>query len=124
VASVRVCACLPDMSVPLDHPLEGVGLCEEASAWAEAFFSGGGSDGFRYPSQHRTLGRRSFHRRRAHRSGGSPVGGTVGHLWSDHIRPLAENIFYTKSQSNARYVKAAQVRTGLSGDSIPSSQKT
>jgi hypothetical protein len=55
---------------------------------------------------------------------GAHVGGTVGHLWSDHIRPLAENIFYTKSQSNARYVKAAQVRTGLSGDSIPSSQKT
>lgn len=33
---------------------------------------------------------------------GAHVGGTVAHLWSKHIRPLADD----------RYVRAAQVRTG------------
>lgn len=33
---------------------------------------------------------------------GAHVGGTVAHLWTDHIRPLADS----------RYVKAAQLRTG------------
>jgi hypothetical protein len=36
---------------------------------------------------------------------GAHVGGTVGHLWTKHIRPLATDIFYTKTQSNTRFVK-------------------
>jgi hypothetical protein len=35
---------------------------------------------------------------------GAHVGGTVGHLWTKHIRPLATDIFYTKTQSNKRFV--------------------
>jgi hypothetical protein len=32
------------------------------------------------------------------------VGGTVDHLWVDHIRPRTDARYYTKSQSNARFV--------------------
>jgi hypothetical protein len=36
---------------------------------------------------------------------GAHVGGTVGHLWNQHLLPLAKKTFYTKAQSNARYVR-------------------
>jgi hypothetical protein len=32
------------------------------------------------------------------------VGGTVGHLSRDHLLPLAKGVFYTKAQSNQRYL--------------------
>jgi hypothetical protein len=36
---------------------------------------------------------------------GAHVGGTVGHLWQDHIRPKVRDDHYTKSQSNDRYAR-------------------
>jgi hypothetical protein len=44
---------------------------------------------------------------------GAHVGGTVQHLWTEHIRPLAKQIFYTKAQSDGRYVRAAQTNLGF-----------
>ena len=35
---------------------------------------------------------------------GAHVGGTVGHLWNDHLLPLAKGVFYTKAQANQRYL--------------------
>jgi hypothetical protein len=35
---------------------------------------------------------------------GAHVGGTVGHLWSKHLLPLAKGAFYTKSQSDGKYL--------------------
>ena len=35
---------------------------------------------------------------------GAHVGGTVGHLWKQHLLPLAKKSFYTKSASDARYL--------------------
>jgi hypothetical protein len=34
------------------------------------------------------------------------VGGTVDHLWVDHIRPRADVRYYTKAQANARFARA------------------
>jgi hypothetical protein len=58
------------------------------------------------------------------------VGGTVGHLWKKHIRPLADQRYYTKPASEARYVnvgeKAADAETldGIdSGDFLRSTGK-
>ena len=35
---------------------------------------------------------------------GAHVGGTVGHLWNEQLLPLAKGVFYTKAQSNQRYL--------------------
>lgn len=35
---------------------------------------------------------------------GAHVGGTVAHLWGDHIKPKVTALVYTKTQSNARYL--------------------
>ena len=35
---------------------------------------------------------------------GAHVGGTVGHIWNEHLLPLAKGVFYTKAQSNQRYL--------------------
>jgi hypothetical protein len=35
---------------------------------------------------------------------GAHVGGTVGHLWNDHLLPLAKGVFYTKTQADHRYL--------------------
>jgi hypothetical protein len=35
---------------------------------------------------------------------GAHVGGSVGHVWKKHMLPLAKKAFYTKTQSNARYM--------------------
>ena len=35
---------------------------------------------------------------------GAHVGGTVGHLWKQHLLPLAKKSFYTKAQSDGRYL--------------------
>lgn len=47
----------------------------------------------------------------------SPVGAHVGveikHLWSDHISPLVKKDFYTKAQSNTRFIKKASTRRGF-----------
>ena len=47
----------------------------------------------------------------------SPVGAHVGteikHLWPDHIAPLVKDDFYTKAQSNARFIKKASTRKGF-----------
>jgi hypothetical protein len=32
------------------------------------------------------------------------VGGTVGHVWSHHLLPLAKGVFFTKAQANERYI--------------------
>jgi hypothetical protein len=42
---------------------------------------------------------------------GAHVGGTVNHLWTKHIRPLAKQLFYSKSQSNDRYYTKSQANT-------------
>jgi hypothetical protein len=34
------------------------------------------------------------------------VGGTVDHLWVDHIRPRADVRYYTKAQANDRFARA------------------
>jgi hypothetical protein len=34
------------------------------------------------------------------------VGGTPLHLWRQHLAPLAKKVFYTKTQSNARFANA------------------
>jgi len=39
---------------------------------------------------------------------GAHVGGTVGHLWKKHIRPKAVKTFYTKQQSNKRFVNTGE----------------
>jgi hypothetical protein len=36
---------------------------------------------------------------------GAHVGGTVGHLWTQHLLPLAKQTFYTKAKSDARYAR-------------------
>jgi hypothetical protein len=36
------------------------------------------------------------------------VGGTPGHLWTKHLKPLAKQLFYTKTQSNGRYYTKTQ----------------
>jgi hypothetical protein len=41
----------------------------------------------------------------------SHVGGTVTHLWNDHIRPKADARYYTKAQANARYVNVGEKAT-------------
>ncbi len=33
---------------------------------------------------------------------GAHVGGSVAHLWNQHIKPKATQLFYTKQQSNSR----------------------
>lgn len=38
----------------------------------------------------------------------SHVGGTVAHLWVDHIRPLADNRYPTKAAAEARYVNVGE----------------
>ena len=38
---------------------------------------------------------------------GGHVGTSVNHLWAKHMKPLAVKLFYTKSQSDARYYKKA-----------------
>ena len=35
---------------------------------------------------------------------GAHVGGTVSHLWTQHIKPKVTSLVYTKAQSNARYL--------------------
>jgi len=35
---------------------------------------------------------------------GAHVGETVGHLWNAHLLPLAKGVFYTKAQSDQRYL--------------------
>ena len=35
---------------------------------------------------------------------GAHVGGSVAHLWSNHIRPKVTDLVYTKAQSNNRYL--------------------
>jgi hypothetical protein len=39
---------------------------------------------------------------------GAHVGGTVGHLWTTHLKPLAVKAFYTKAQSNERFVNVGE----------------
>ena len=46
---------------------------------------------------------------------GAHVGGTVGHLWKKHLAPLAKKVFFTKSQSDERFVNQ--------GDSASDSEK-
>ena len=52
---------------------------------------------------------------------GAHVGGTVGHLWSQHIKPKTTQLFYTKQQSNSRFLrmsstlKPGQTLTGIYG---------
>lgn len=36
---------------------------------------------------------------------GAHIGGTAAHVWSQHLLPLAKKAFYTKSQSDKRYVR-------------------
>lgn len=36
---------------------------------------------------------------------GAHVGGTVAHLWQQHLLPLAKKAFYTKGQSDQRYLR-------------------
>ncbi len=35
---------------------------------------------------------------------GAHVGGTVGHLWTQHLLPLAKRVFYTKTLANDRFL--------------------
>jgi hypothetical protein len=36
---------------------------------------------------------------------GAHVGGTPAHLWKKHLAPMAKKLFYTKAQSDGRYLK-------------------
>ena len=44
---------------------------------------------------------------------GAHVGNSVRHLWSDHIRPLVKDDFYTQAQSDHRFIKKRSVRKGF-----------
>ena len=43
---------------------------------------------------------------------GAHVGNQVRHLW-DHIRPLVKDDFYTKGQSDRRFIRKSSVRKGF-----------
>lgn len=43
---------------------------------------------------------------------GAHVTDSVTHLWTDHIKPLATKTFFTKAQSDGRYVRTGATRTG------------
>jgi hypothetical protein len=43
---------------------------------------------------------------------GAHVTDSVSHLWTGHIKPLATKLFYTKSQSDGRFVRQAAKKTG------------
>lgn len=49
---------------------------------------------------------------------GAHVGGSVGHLWKKHIRPLADKRFFTKQQANNRFLSETITVVESSG-SIP-----
>jgi hypothetical protein len=40
---------------------------------------------------------------------GAHVSDNVGHLWNQHIKPLAKRTFYTKQQSNQRFQSRAHL---------------
>ena len=44
------------------------------------------------------------------------MGGSVSHLWTDHIRPKTDARHYTKTQANARYVNVGE--TAANADSL------
>ena len=46
---------------------------------------------------------------------GAHVGGTVSHLWNQHLLPLAKQTFFTKTQANARYLEDGSAKTGSVG---------
>lgn len=53
---------------------------------------------------------------------GAHVGGTVTHLWTQHIKPKVTALVYTKTQSNARYLgKTAKAADANLLDGVDSS---
>jgi hypothetical protein len=40
---------------------------------------------------------------------GAHVGGSVSHLWNQHIKPKTDARYYTKSQANGRYVNEREL---------------
>jgi hypothetical protein len=54
----------------------------------------------------------------------SHVGGTVAHLWTKHIRPKTDARYYTKAQSEGRYVNVGEKATSAAQADAAASANT